>query len=164
MVGEQEQITNDAAYLIDELKALKLVLPSIPFANRAGSDLSVLQILELVNYIQLKFIDLLNLVLSNAKLDSIDFNIDDLRIDFTNHLKSSTLEGNTDHNFILDNCISQRIRVVEKIHSLHISTNSPEMKTSILNILSSIVNSERLLFKQIAERVLTIDPQNQHGL
>jgi hypothetical protein len=156
------EILDDAEYLIDELNALNQVIKAIPYAESAGNDLAVIDLIGLVDYIQVQYTSLLEENFQNGRTQFGSFSPDRLRIDYAQNLKDKNIDF-ADIEPILSNCKNNRRILVNLISKYHSQGIDDAIKNSLTDDIMAIVLFERLLFKEIAERVLTIDIQNSYG-
>jgi len=165
MIDNMEYIAEDAAYLIDELEALKPLLPVIPYSDQPGDSLSVLNLIELIDFVQQKFLAKLQAEFTGDLKQSyhFDLNTKTLRVEFINQNKKKS-DFSVDVNLILSSCINNRHEIITAVQQILSSVNDKLGRETINGALRSLVNFERLIFKEIAERVLTIDPQKNNGL
>lgn len=132
-------LIDDAAYLIDEITSLKPLIDVIPYEERPGDDLSVLEILISVDSAQTFLLD------HHDQNDDINF------ARFPDKVRSLRGDSATpEMNLVLSNMVKNRKTLLKRL------SKSERNKIH----LEKLIHFERSQFRQIAERILTITPQD----
>lgn len=141
---------NDVAYLIDEIEALHYVVDAVPVHDRPGDSLSIAELIRMIDFGQLSYFrpeieTILDSGKSNGKVNllhiEVDFRKDRLDIDE---------ERKKGINAYLRKIIKNRASLISFIES------KQTYGSDLYNLLTHMVQFERNLLKQVAERVLSI--------
>ncbi|KPQ00376.1 MAG: hypothetical protein HLUCCA01_00510 [Bacteroidetes bacterium HLUCCA01] len=134
-MSDWNQLIDDAAYLLDEITSLKPLIRVIPFEERPGDEFSALEILLCADYAQEQLLKSSELNLTHAQQ----------RVNMLRHQDSKL-----DIDSVLNSLMSNRNALLAQLQ------DSPENRRS----LQTLITFERSLFRQIAERILTINTQD----
>lgn len=159
------QWIDDAAYLVEELKALKKVISAIPFDERPSQQQeSMLDIIRKIGYMQeYRYSPVLNVPDNPPDKKSLQ-NIPELsEAEDILHFKEEA--GRFE---ILDEIIVKRGELISSLRNCPDAFFSevvamPEGKITRIDIIREMVRFERIQFKKVAERVLTLDIENHSG-
>jgi hypothetical protein len=154
-------ILDDASYLIDEMEALSFVIKVIPVTERPAGTYSVLEFIASIDYAQIAFYrKAAQLFLSETTF-------------FIPHHKSSFKPDtiSNDVSIVLSELKKNRIEFVDFLKSVpekqwEVLFTLNNQEYSLFELLTEMIQNERSILREIAERVLAIDQSkaNQKGV
>jgi hypothetical protein len=135
----------DLEYLIDELEALKYLIEVVPVYERPGNELSICEHIRLIHFIQDQIMSTFdtNKTVKVHSLEQFTSDYKSQRSDLENERK----KGVTHY---INKLIQARTGLIKKV-------NMNQAQHDYVNQLSKIVYFDRLVFKEIAEKVLSIN-------
>jgi len=158
-----ELLVDDAAYLMDELEALKKVITTIPYSEKPLGQDSIQEMIESIETRQREYFypAILKIINELGVNDS-----DSEHFIFNNSNAADTKSSN------IRDVINEIIRIRSKMINMmrecpsevfNDSSNSGQNDKTLAALLTDMVLFDRNQFKQIAERILTIDLDRQTG-
>jgi hypothetical protein len=150
---------DDVSYLIDELSALRHVIKAVPFQERPTGTDSVYDMLDRVSHAQREYFFPLIKEIFSQPIPVIQVS------DYKDTFKRA--EDKLSAEELLDEIIQHRMEIMNYIGQLPESEFNSRGKingieTSILELLKQMVTFERKQLKEIAERVLSIEPKQEN--
>jgi hypothetical protein len=135
----------DLEYLIDELEALKYLIEVVPVYERPGDELSICEHIRLIHFIQDQFVSTFD-TNKSVKTRSLEQFISDYKSQRSD-LENEKKKGVTHY---INKLIQARTGLIKKV-------NMDQTHHDHVKKLSEIVYYDRLVFKEIAEKVLSIN-------
>lgn len=162
----QKQIDNlvdDAEYLLDEAEALKYVIDSIPFKETPPDDMSIINMLRLINHAQTNYYrPIIEKVFSENRLIRLT-EYEDFRDTF-----EVDEDEEQDVQKVLSRIIKHRaalLTLIKKIPLIdwqRILKNQNGREITLYDFAQSMINKERSLLKKIADLVLIYQNERAH--
>ncbi|MEX0772053.1 MAG: hypothetical protein WD038_02740 [Balneolales bacterium] len=152
-----EKLFDDAAYLQDELTALKLVISAVPHSEKPLGQESIKEMIILIDHAQTTYYSpVISRIFSEAKpvLNDID--------NFNTTFSPLSEENDLKPDEIINMTIKNRTALLDKLkqmpeEDLQRTALLKGNETSIAELLNEMIGFERNKLKEIAERVLIID-------
>lgn len=151
------KLLDHAAYLKDELTALKLVISAVPYKEKPLDEESIMEMIMMIDHAQTSYYNpVISRVFSDA--NPVLNDIEDFRVTFTPLPDNEDLHPDE----IIEKVISNRLALMDKLNQIPIddwerAATLNGKKTSITELLHDMIDFERKKLKEIAERVLVID-------
>lgn len=149
------RVTEDVSYLVDELKALKFVIDSVPVHDKPPGSQSIYEMFALIDHAQVSYYGpLLNKLLGGG--------VSDFK---TQDFKNTFDSGHTDDksvSHLLSEIMANRINILDKLGKLDSGAWVAACKInsrdySVLSLMEEMVEFERNQLREIAERVLSME-------
>jgi len=148
-------ILDDASYLIDEMEALSLVIKAIPITERPAGSYSVLEYIGAIDYAQKTYYhEIIRLSISEKNIDVKSHN-STFNPDLVSKEASEVIESLIQNR----NELVSFLKSLQEIHWETSFTLNSE-NTTILELLTEMIQFERATLREIADRVLAIDQKN----
>lgn len=137
------ELKEDMAYLVDEINALGDFIGYIPFSERPGEDVSILDMILEINRMQNRYY---KVMVSECPDED----------DTLGDIKEEGKEAD-----ILENVIKNRQSFVQRAGKLPDTQWESTIilngsKTTLLKVMSEMIEDERFILKKISERIMTI--------
>jgi len=150
-----DSLINDIKYLKYEARSLNKVIESVPYSEKPLDGASIVEIFLSIDSIQCKVLDLLNRLTS----EGIDITIHPDKLYQRIELDTQKLKK-IKFSEVIKEIESNRFLLYSKIEKqasqfFEIELNLGSDKISIFNLLSIMVEKERVLLKEVADIVLT---------
>lgn len=152
-----EHLREDAAYLQDEIEALKYVIHNVPFDEKPGGTESILEMVALIDHAQVVYY---RPVLEQYKSKS-DSDLVDIKRNFDQSFKLELKEGDTVET-VLNRIIKHRaalLNLASQIPAIQWQKKiiTDRKKKSLFEIFEEMVHFERQQLKKVADRVMSIE-------
>jgi len=142
-------LIGDLQYLVDELEALKYLIDVVPVYERPGDELSVCEHIRLIHFIQDKITDNLGEKSSttNTGFDEYAKQYKTKRTDIQNEQEKGV-------QHYINKLIHARVGLLNTLNEQVFEQDH----NSVQN-LKKLIRLERAIFKEMAEKVLTINKE-----
>lgn len=154
-------ILDDASYLIDEMEALSFVIKAIPVTERPAGTYSVLEFIASIDHAQKAYYR----KAAQLFLSETEFSIPLYKNTFKADLVKDDIET------VLSELKKNRLEFVHFLQSVPesqwgVSFTLNNQEYSLFELLMEMIQNERSVLREIAERVLAIDQSkaNQKGI
>jgi hypothetical protein len=154
-MDQLKKLVEDAAYLQDEVEALKYVINSVPYDEKPGGRHSILEMVALIDHAQQNHFRLaMQQILAGRK--DVAFDQEDFRKSFS----PDQIEGKSVDR-VLEKIIKHRAAIISMLGKvtpadLHKTVNIRGKDKNIHMLLDEMLQFDRAQLKQVAERVLAI--------
>lgn len=154
-MDQLRKLVDDAAYLQDEVEALKYVISSVPYDEKPGGKASILDMVALIGHAQQNYFRVAVSQILDKKA-SPDLDLEDFRKTF-----NPDEPDNKSVEKILDKIIKHRAAFISMLSNLtpadlEKSVRIRGKQKNIQTLLDEMLQFERVQLKQVAERVLAI--------
>ncbi|MFU8860725.1 MAG: hypothetical protein ACNA8K_09890 [Cyclonatronaceae bacterium] len=150
-----KKMVDDAAYLQDEVEALKYVIKSVPYEEKPGGKFSILEMVALIDHAQQNHFRLaIEKILTGRTQSALD------QEDYRKSFSPSQIEGKSADR-VLEKIIKHRAAIISMLGrvvpaDLHKTVSIRGKEKNIHDLLEEMLQFERSQLRQVAERVLTI--------
>ncbi len=166
---QQENLLSDLSYFKEELHALKKIIPEVPYRDRPMGQDSILDMIAKIGSVQTGFLEPIAVEIEKTKDADSSIPVRNLHgithyAEYPGFPSSSDSENNesSDVNDLLEHLIQQRQQILDLLTS---QAAFPKNRKVILqqgewmlyDILNEMIIFERKQFKEVADRVLTIE-------
>lgn len=152
-----ELLREDAAYLQDEVEALKYVIHNVPFDEKPGGTESILEMVALIDHAQVTYYRPILEYFKNRQ----NIDLSDVKKDFHKSFKLNMQEGVTVET-ILNKIIKHRaallnlsLQIPAIVWQKKVLINHEEK--SLFDIFREMVLFEREQLKKVADRVMSLE-------
>jgi hypothetical protein len=154
-MDQLKKLVEDAAYLQDEVEALKYVINSVPYDEKPGGKHSILEMVALIDHAQQNHFRIAIQHILSGKREAAHEH-DDFRKSFT----SDQIDGKSVDR-VLEKIIKHRAAIISMLEKvtpadLDRTVSIRGKDKNIHMLLDEMLQFERAQLKQVAERVLAI--------
>ncbi len=146
---------SDVEYLLDEIEALKYVVHTVPVYERPGENLSICELIRLIDHAQTEYFRPNIEKITSSKDKNLKSPVIQV---FVRDFKSNRLDPEAEKEKGIESYLSKIIKHRASLISFlsGISYESHPERKKISEVLNEMVLFERDLLKQVADRVLSI--------
>lgn len=150
-----KKMVDDAAYLQDEVEALKYVINSVPYDEKPGGKPSILEMVAIIDHAQQNHFRLVIEKIMTGRTASVPD-----QEDFRKSFSPAQIEGKSVDR-VLEKIIKHRAAIISMLGKvspadLQKTVSIRGKEKNIHGLLEEMIQFERSQLRQVAERVLTI--------